>query len=805
MNSFWQDLRYGARQLARNPGFTVVAVLTLALGIGATTAIFSLVNAVLLRPLPFKDSEQLVMVWNRYSTLARAAASPPDFLDRQERSRTLAQSAVYTKDNFNLLAGSEPDRIRGAHVSANLISLLGVSPLLGRAFSADEGEPGRNRVVVLGHGLWQRRFGGDPEVLGKPLSLNGESHMIVGIMPPSFWFPDRSAELWVPIAFTPEQKSDDARGNEYLYMVGRMNTGTSLPQVQAEMDTIAASVLERVPSRRDYLSGAGWGATVVPLLDQMVGDVRPALWLLFGAVGFLLLIACANIANLFLVRAISRRHELALRSVFGASRWRLARQLLTESLLLAALGGFLGFLILLWGLDLFRTFLGGTLPRLEESRADLWAFSFALALSLLSGTLFGLAPAWQGSRRDMQESLNDRSGLGRRSARGLRSLLVVGEVGLALVLLSGAGLLLRSFDQIRRVDPGFQVDHRLTFRLSLPAASYPERLQREQFFRALRQRLEALPGVRHAGITHLLPFSDHSDTLSLRVEGREPAPGGSPFGGEYRIVSPGYFASMGIPLIDGREFTETDTPARPSVIVVNKKAARTFWPGEPAVGKRVRFGSDMWREVVGVVGSIKNNGLDEQAKEQIYLPYTQYTPNEMALVVHTDGPPAQIVPAIRSAVSALDPRLPVFDVSLLGDRVQGSLTRRGFWLTLFGFFAAAALLLAALGVYGVIAHSVNQRRQEIGLRMAVGAQPRDILTFVLRQGFALTLAGIVLGLGGALAFTRFLASLLFNTTPTDPLTFVGVSLLLAGVALLACYLPARRAMRVDPMTALRYE
>ena len=810
METLWQDIRFGVRMLVKNPVFTTIAVLTLALGIGANTAIFSVVNGVLLRPLPYEDPDRLVVIWNEYAKMnLQASNSVPDYFDRREQSKTLEDIAALTIRNTNLTGSGEPVRILSSPVTASFFPVMGVQPAQGRAFRPEEDQPGHNRVAVLSHGCWQRRFGGDPDIVGQTIQLDREAHTVVGVMPENFNLVFVDVEVWTPIAFTPEQKADDQRGREYLIAVARVKPGIPLGQVEAEMDTIAARVIELFPDRAGFLRDAGWGAEVVPLQEQLRGDLRPALLVLLGAVGLVLLIACANVANLLLARASAREKEIAIRAALGAGRGRIIRQLLTESILLGLLGGGVGLLLAHWGIQaLVRTLLAVAplnVPLLSEIGIETGVLLFTLALSLGTGVIFGIAPALSAARTDLHNTLKEggRSS-GTAGRHRLRSVLVVAEVALTLVLLVGAGLLLRSVHQLLQVSPGFQTDNRLTFQINLPSATY-DRPQEVAFFWELLPRVRALPGVRAAGATNQLPLGAGRNTRSFTVEGYQAPEGESMPLSENRVISPGYIKAMGIPLLKGREFDQRDTETSRPVVLVDQKTVRRFWPDQDPLGRRIQFGDDVWREVVGVVGSVKNGGLEAEGREQIYAPYTQFPRSTMYLVLHTESAPLSLLGAARAEVRALDRTVPVSEVKTLEQQLDGSVAIRRLSMTLLLVFALLALVLAAVGIYGVMSYSVSRRTHEIGIRMALGAQPADVLKLVVRQGMVLTLIGVGVGLAASFGLTRFLESLLFGVTPTDPVTFAGVSALLAAVALLACYIPARRATQVDPMVALRYE
>ena len=807
LDTLLQDIRFGARALAKHRGFTAVAVLTLALGIGANTAIFSVVNAVLLRPLPYENSHELVQIWGTQPQLDTAPMSPANFLDWREQNRVFEHVAAYTGQNFNLSGVDEPERIRATRVSADLFELLRVRPTLGRAFLPEEDQYGDHRVVILSHALWQRRFGANPAILGKTLTLNDQSYVVVGVMPPDFSFPGTTTEMWTPIAFSPGERG--TRNTNYISVIARLKPGVTLEQARSEMEALARRQQEQYPE-----ANTGIGVKLISYKEQVVGNTRPILLLLLGAVGFVLLIACANVANLLLARAAGRRKEMALRSALGAGRRRLIRQLLTESVLLTLVGGGLGILLALWGINLLVALQPANIPRLAELRIDRGVLLFASALSLVTGIAFGLAPALQATKLDLNDALKEggkdtRGGGGRQR---VRSILIVSEIALSFVLLIGAGLMIKSFWRLMQVDPGFNPENTLTMVVTLPTTRYAEPGRQVAFFQQAVERVSNLPGVGAAGVTTDIPLFGGNST-GFNVEGRPPyAPGQRPLV-EYRSVSPGYFQAMGIPLLRGRTFSEQDRGDAPGVVIINETLARRYFPGEDPLGRRLGFsGPTDWREIVGVARDTRNYGLDEEVKPEAYMPYTQSAPSYLAgsisgmiLVVRTASDPQNMSAPVKREVQGLDSNLPVYNIKTMEQHLAESIAQRRFNMLLLAVFAGVAVLLAAVGLYGVMSYMVSQRTHEIGLRMALGAQARDILRMAVRQGLVLIIIGIGVGLAGALALTRVMSGLLYGVGATDPATFAAIVLLLAFVSLIACYIPARRATRVDPLIALKYE
>ncbi|HWP42569.1 MAG TPA: ABC transporter permease [Blastocatellia bacterium] len=795
-----QDLRYGARMLVKNPGFTVVAVIMLALGIGANTAIFSVVNAVLLRPLDYEDPDRLVTVlennWQKGWT--RFAVAPGNFAAWREQNQVFEQMAAFTGSSFTLVGEGEPEQLPGTRASANLFALLGVKPALGRDFLPEEDHPGGERVVIVSHRLWQRRFGADPGLVGKPLTLNGQSYTVVGVMPAGFLFPNPRTELWVPVAFSAGDLGN--RGGHDYVAIARLKPGVTLEQAQTEMSAIAARLEEQYPE-----TNAAWGARVTLLVEEVVGDVRPALLALVCAVAFVLLIACANVANLLLARAAARQKEVAIRAALGSSRSRLLRQLLTESVLLSLLGGAFGMLLAAWGVDALVSLGPANIPRLSQVGIDGRVLGFAFLISLATGIIFGLAPALQASQTDLSESLKEggRSSSAGAGSQRLRRLLVVAEVALALALLVGAGLMIKSFVRLSEVETGFDSQNVLTAQITLPQSRYDDRQQQAAFFRQVLARIEALPGVESVGAASPLPFT--GDRLySFIVEGH---PTDNVPSANYYAVSPDYFVTMGIPLLKGRFFTEADMAESPRVAIINETMARRYFPDEDPIGKRMNItnGPEVMREIVGVVGDVKQYGLDTQSPAQMYEPYLQRPYPGMTLVVRAASEPAGLIDAVRREVLAVDKEQPIARAQTMEEIIAKSVAPRRFSVILLAAFAAVALTLAAVGIYGVMSYLISQRTHEIGVRMALGAGRRDVLRLVVGQGMRLALLGVGIGLLAAFALTRLMESLLFGVSATDPLTYIVVALLLATSALLACYVPARRATKVDPLLALRYE
>src|SRR5215475_10599940 len=815
----WQDLRNGARMLRKNLGFTVMAALTLALGIGACTAIFSLINAALIHALPFPDADRLVVIWADNPARSLGALSSPlanaDVAGLRRHNESFAHITAFSPGAADLSDGGDPERVGAAGVTAGFFETLGVVPLLGRTLSPDEEAHGGQSVVLIGHGLWQRRFGSDPALVGKSISINGDMRTVIGILPPEFDFPRGAewpafypfpghTEVWLPLAFRAHDDGTgwsnwESRGERGLVVVGRMKRDISLRQAQAEMGAFAAREASDHPD-----SHKGWNIKLTPLSKQVARRSQNALLILFAAVGLLLLIACVNVANLLLVRGVARQQELAVRAALGASRIRLLRQMGAECLLLATLGSGLGLLVAKACLNTFLALNPLTHSRLDEAALDMVALGFAALTTLLASVVFGLVPALQTSRIDLRSSLQE----GGRGAEGsvrdrLRGWLVAVEVALALVLLTTAGLMARSFLRVQAAPLGFHSDSVLAFDVQLPSSRYPGEAAQSAFFQQLITRLESIPGVRGAGAISYLPLGGGENIGSFVIDGAPPVIPGSEPSAERRWVTPGYLATMSIPIKRGRVFQLTDTADHPKAVVINETLARFFGERDP-VGQRIRAGG-AWRTVVGVVSDVKSGSLEAEIRPQLYLPHAQWAWGGMTVVTQADGDPLAYVSAARNELKALDPLLPAAKVRTMKQVVSNASGARRFNTALLTFFAVAALLLTMLGIYGVVAFVVGRRSREIGVRMALGAQPRDVLRLVLRQGMKPVAIGCGAGLAGSLAASQFVASQLYGISPTDSLTLGGVMALLLGAALLACWLPARRAAKVDPLVALRSE
>jgi len=805
METLWQDIRYGSRLFAKKPGFAAVAVLTLALGIGANAAIFTVINAVLLKPLPYEHAERITLLRGALPTYS-GAPSQSNLFDWREHAQSFEHLAFYqaVESGVNLTGRTDAERANATEVTASFFPTMGVEPFLGRTFNESELSAGDSRVTVIGYGLWKRRYSGDTNIIGQSISLNGVPFTVFGVMPAGFQFPGE-AEIWVPATFGSERVISSSASAFNQQIIGRLKPAVSLEQAQAEM-TVFSELRKKVAPN---MSGSRGTISVVPLQDHLVGKMRRPLWLLFGAVGFVLLIACANVTHLLLSRATSRRREMAIRATLGASRGRLVRQLLVESVMLAVLGGAAGLVAALWGVDALIALSPSVLPRSGEIGIDARVMLFSVIVSLATGLLFGIAPAFHTSRINLVQGLKE-GGLGTGLITGrinLRNLLVVAEIGLALVLLAGAGLLIKSFARLYQIDPGFSADGVVTAAISLPPAEYREPAQRAAFFDQLIGRLGALPGVESVSATNGLPLSVTDIGLFLfSIPDRLPEPKFLDRVAANFAVTSDYFRTMGIPVLRGRAYTSDDHKNSAPVVIVNETLAKHYWPADDPVGKKVSaLGESTPREVVGVVSDVRHLGLENDVHKALYLPAAQSSIPLSFVAVRSELRPATLAAAIRREVAALDPNLPLYDVKTMDERLARSTAQRRFSAVLLGVFASLALVLATVGIFGVVGYTVTQRTHEIGVRIALGAQRRDVLRLVLGQGMALALIGVAVGLTASFAVTRLIKGLLYGVSATDPVTFTGVSVLLAAVALLACYIPARRAMKVDPMVALRYE
>jgi putative ABC transport system permease protein len=797
--------------LATQPGFTAVAALSLALGIGANTAIFSVVEAVLLRPLPYRHAERTVLLWESQPLrdVQRNVVNPANFLDWRDQAKSFDEMAAFADFRYNLTGGGEPEEVPSQIVTPNLFALLGASAELGRTFTPEDARPQHDDVAILSHGLWQRRFGGAPDIIGRTLSLNGHGVTVIGVMPHDFqWFiqekslTGKPAQLWVPMGFSEEQR---VRRGRYLQAVARLAPGVSLARAQAEMSAIAGRLESQYPKFNH-----GWGVNVVPLRDQLAGEIKPALLVLLAAVGFVLLIACVNVANLLLARAAGRHKEIAIRSSIGAGRRRIIRQLLTESLLLALLGGALGLLLSRACLAALVALSPPSLAGVGRAGLDLPVLAFTLGVIALTGIVFGLAPALEASRVNLSGSLNEsgRGNAGSARGRRLRDALVVAEVGLALVLLVGAGLMIRSFLRLQAVNPGFDAKGLLTMRVLLSSAKYPDDARRIAFFREAAARLRTLPGVIDASTVSALPFADLGAATSFNIEGTSFRTEADKPTTDVRVVDEEYFRTLRIPLVAGRTFTAQEAAEDRKVVVINETLARKHFAGVNPVGKRILVNmttEPSYTEIIGVVGDARYGKLDDELRPMVYWTPPHLTYSTMTFVLRTAGDPADLAPAARREIQAIDKNQPVADVRTMESWLAESMARMRFGTLLLGAFAGLALTLAAAGLYGVMSYAVAQRQNEIGVRMALGARPGDVLRLVIRQGLARVLVGVGLGLLGALALTRVLSSLLYGVSATDPVTFAILALLITAVSTVACYIPARRAARVDPLTAMRSE
>jgi putative ABC transport system permease protein len=810
LESLWQDVRFGIRMLVKNPSFTLVSVLALALGIGATTAIFSVVNAVLLRPLPYKDPDHLVHVLRTQPPIMRGPISRPDFLEWQAQQKVFSAIAAYYFETFNLTGVDRAERVVGARVTEDFFQLFAVAPAQGRFLLPADNQAEANHVAVISYGLWQRRFGGQPGLVGQTITLNAEPYAVVGVAPPEFNFPQR-IEIWTPAKLALDKRD---RGTNYLKVIGRMKEGITNEQAQAQMNQVASALAQQYPENDTNLS-----VTISSLLEEQVMNIRPVLIILLGSVLFVLLIACANVANLLLARSTTRQKEMAVRTALGASRWRIIRQLLTESISLSLLGGTLGVLLALWGINLLMALAPANIPRIKEVSLDQRVLFFSLLISVATGIVFGLAPAMQISKTNLNEVLKE----GTRSAATsnphgarLRRVLIIAEIGLSLVLLISAGLLIESIRRLTDVNPGFDPKPLLTASVSFPrkpasASSEADELEQVQaasrFLAEVEQKIGALPGVQAVGAINDLPVRGNSTVNGdFNIEGRPKYKSGEAPVAEYRLVTPSYFSAIGIPLLKGRVFNDSDDTQHPISILINETLAKRFFPGEDPLGKRLIVMDDKPHEIIGVVGDARQWGLERPADPEIYVSYAQIGfGSETTLVVRANLEPSSLSEGVRGAITEVSADVPVYGIKSMMQVMAESTAQRRFNTILMTSFAGIALLMATIGLYGVISYSVAQRSQEIGIRMALGAQPAHVLRMMMWSGLKLALAGVILGLFMSLAVTRMMESLLYGVRATDPLTLIAGSIFLTLVALLACYIPARRATKIDPMIALRYE
>lgn len=809
MQTLWQDLRYGARMLLKNPGVTLVAVIALTLGIGANTAIFTVVDAVLLRSMPYTDAERLAVVWEKRPTNDQNVINLGNFYDWKDQNSVFVDMAAFFDLNRNLTGDGEPEEVAGQIATTNLFSVLGVKAIQGRTFAPDDGKPGQQKVVVIGYDLWQRRFGGDPRIIGRSITLNNDQNTIVGVLPADVgWHVQkgsmikRAPEIWSPWQVSNELRM---RRGRFARAVARLKPGVTLDQAQNEMNIIGTRLQQQYPE-----FNTNWGVNVVPLRTQFTGDIRKPLLILLGAVGFVLLIACANVANLLLARASSRRREIALRAGLGAGRWRIARQLLTESLLLSVIGGTFGLLLAWWGTKALIALSPAGLMDLRHVTVSLPVLGFTFALTLLTGIIFGLVPAVEAARVDLNASLKEGGknvGSVARSHR-LRNLFVVTQVALALVLLVGAGLLMKSLNRLQSVKPGFESNNLLTMQISLPGRKYDTNPKVVDFFKRAVEQIESIPGVEEAGAINYLPFAGPHSGTGIQIEGQPVLPPGQELHTGVCVTDANYFRAMQIPLKRGRLFTEQESIEMRHVVVVNEAFARVNFPGQDPIGKRVTIDmkdENLPSEIIGIVGDNKHMGLDIEVEPMAFWPHPELASSSMTFAIRTKGEPLSVAAAARNVIRNIDPQQPVGEVSAMNNLMAKSIAKSRFNATLLGVFSLVALVMAAVGIYGVISYSVQLRTHEIGVRMALGAQRGDVLRLVVKQGISLGLIGVAVGLAGSFALTRLIASLLFEVTATDKTTFGLVAAGLFLITLVACYIPARRATKVDPLVALRYE
>jgi putative ABC transport system permease protein len=818
MNTLLQDLRYGARMLLKNRGVTAIAVMTLALGIGANTAIFSVVNAVMLRPLPYKNPDRVVSLWESVPQHGRWRVTPANFLDWRKQSTLFEDMAAFGASTMTLTGTVEPEQMLGTRASEGYFAVLGVEPILGRSFLSEEYEPGKGRVVILGHGFWQRRFGGDSKIINTAITLDGASYTVTGVMPPGIYpvwptvsgrisFDQNEAQFWIPMSFNAQWAA--VRTAHVLGVVGRLKSGVTIEQARAEMNTIGARL------EQEYVANKGEGILVNQFMNEVVGNARPALLTLLGAVGLVLLIACANIAGLLLAQHAGRSKEIAIRAALGAGRARLVRQFFLEGLLLSIMGTATGIALAMLGVDLMLKIMPSQLPRLSQTQLDVRVLAFTLLLSFITCLVFGLVPAWYASKPDLQVTLEHGS---RTSGSGVlrqrfRQSLVVFQIGMAFMLVIGAGLLMKSFWRLREVDPGFKPENVLSLSLTLPQSKYAEAQKVSAFYNELLERISGLPGVDAAAVAYDHPLQSNW-VDSFTIEGKPaPAPGESS-SANFNPVSWNYFRAVGARVISGRQFTAQDDQDHPGVVIVNQAFVRRYFPNEQALGQRLRLSppARIWNnqrltsfEIIGIAGDVKSGGLNAESEPSYYVPAAQAPLQDMVVLVRTSGDPTALAPAIRKEVWAMDANQPISNINTMEKIVAESIAQPRLSMLLMGLFGALALILAAVGIYGLLSYAVTQRTQEMGIRMALGAKTSDVLKLILTQGMTLALIGVAIGLIGSFALTRLLAGLLFGVTPTDAVTFISVSVVLIGVALLACYFPARRATKVDPLMALRYE
>jgi putative ABC transport system permease protein len=804
-----QDIRYAARKLSRTPGFTFIAAFTLALAIGATTAIFSVIDGVLLKPLPFQDPERVVRITNVRGG-NRMVSSVPDFIDWRAQTKSFSSMAPFDNQALNLTGGADPERVSAARVGAPFWSLLGVTPKLGRGFAPNEDAQSAGRVVVLSDGLWKRRFGADRRIVGKSVSLDGNSYTVIGVAPERFSYPE-NPDVWVPLVFSASDLGQDSRGSHWMGVLGRLAPNVTVAQATSEMVALTKRLEQQFPE-----SNTGMTAKVIPLHEYMVGDVRPALMVMFGAVAFVLLIACANVANLLLVRAAARESEMAVRTALGAGSWRIVRQLVIESVLLAVVGGVFGTLLALWGVDLLLAMAPQGLPRINEVSVNPTVLLFTAVVTAFTGILFGIFPALGAARANVSGMLKDgmRGSSGGIASRRARNGLVMAEMALAVVLLVGAGLLIRSFSKLIAVDPGFRPERVVTFTIAAPETKYGQFPEIRALASQIVERMKRVPGTQNAAIVTGLPLSNMMMRTSTHIEGTPPERPAERKVTDVAMATPGYFATMGIPMVSGRDFTDRDGSGAPVVSIINQEFAKRYFPNENPIGKRIRLGWEqdtaatggnmtLGGEIVGVVGNVRRRGLSDEVYPETYASFMQPTFSNFSVVVRSTAAPSTVISAIRAQVREIDRDLPISELRQLTEVVAASVSRPRFYTMVLGVFAAIALVLASVGIYGVISYAVSLRTRELGIRIALGATGSQVSRLVLQQGVTLALAGVVLGGVGAYWLTQLLAKLLFDVSPKDPLTFFGVAGLLTAIAALACYVPARRAARVDPLLAMR--